>query len=592
MQINSQLTLRILGYVSVVAWLGLIGVYWWAAERGFDVTDEAAYLLAYDRPDLYSAASRYNVVMHTAFGWLEPGIIMYRRIGVLMNVIFSLLFAAGFYAWQNTAASRYDYPRIPGPLLFAAVGIGTFTGLGTTPQTPAYNDLNHGFLMAAAGLTFFWLAGRLFSYRALIAVPLLIVTLFLDYQAKQPSAFLMALLIFGVITAHAYFQFPPRWRTRVIPAIALTGILIAVYILYVLRGYYIDYVIFILGVYYDNRIHVIPPLSWMVMFLASMFLLGSHAAGAESRRARIVTSIFVIFAILYFVYFGATLNFFRSGYHMRMIAVVPFFVMLAAAVLALGGAVIHRLGFTGHPEERMHRWTDLSCVHLFLFAIPFAGAFGTNNPLSMNLLMHVAFWIVLILSLLGYVVRFCRGHRWHAVMAVLVVFTAWSQAYNAIMRHPYRVNAPLVENTELITAGELPGIRGLYLEPEMAERWRNLAALVRETQYDRGDYVLALFDMPGAVYALGGVSPGTVWFFSGHGHGGDDRGNCGAVENTSFQERDTLILVSKELSDLMQQCLDAAGLNLAGGARYVGEIKSLREVDLPVRVYFQERRQR
>ena len=78
---------------------------------------------------------------------------------------------------------------------------------------------------------------------------------------------------------------------------------------------------------------------------------------------------------------------------------------------------------------------------------------------------------------------------------------------------PYGLNASLLRQTVATEIGS-PSSR-VSVDPDMHALVVDLRRLANECGFRDDDDLLALYNMPGIVYALGGRSPGIPWYTSG-----------------------------------------------------------------------------
>ena len=152
---------------------------------------------------------------------------------------------------------------------------------------------------------------------------------------------------------------------------------------------------------------------------------------------------------------------------------------------------------------RRDRWPIL----LIALALPFVGALGTAKNLSAALAFYMLPWFVLApicMSNSGYgaAERLLRC----AVPALLAAFASTTAPFTS----PYGLTAPFVEQTVPITMGQPP--TSLLTDRQTARFLGRLQAAARECGFSPGQDIIGLLEMPGFVFALGGVSPATSFF--------------------------------------------------------------------------------
>jgi hypothetical protein len=94
-------------------------------------------------------------------------------------------------------------------------------------------------------------------------------------------------------------------------------------------------------------------------------------------------------------------------------------------------------------------------------------------------------------------------------VAFLSVLCA-AQIAAGVLRAPYRLNEGLAQQSQPTEIGFPRTI--LRLDPPTSAFFRQLRTMAAANGLKPGDDILAFFDMPGVVFALGGRSPGTPWY--------------------------------------------------------------------------------
>jgi hypothetical protein len=157
-------------------------------------------------------------------------------------------------------------------------------------------------------------------------------------------------------------------------------------------------------------------------------------------------------------------------------------------------------------------WSMLG-AGVLLFVLPYIGALGTDNDLNNNALYQIAPWSLLIAVLCS-----CLDYTWQSrwvtltVLPLLALVTT-TQFYRGFWQEPYRVAGGRSEQT-VATAIGFPSTT-LRLNPAANAFIEDTRQILTEHGFKPGDDLIVFFDMPGWVFAMGGVSPVHPWFFGG-----------------------------------------------------------------------------
>jgi hypothetical protein len=159
-------------------------------------------------------------------------------------------------------------------------------------------------------------------------------------------------------------------------------------------------------------------------------------------------------------------------------------------------------------------WRNLFLSGVLLGALPFAGAIGTGRPIFYNTLFHMTSWFGLFLLFLV-VLSMLHQESWilHIGTFIIAVF-ACSQIISSGIFNPYRLHTGILEQVVPTEIG-IPETT-LKLDVTTSEFFVKIRALALKHRVKPGDDVLAFFNMPGVVFAIGGKSPGIPWYNSGY----------------------------------------------------------------------------
>lgn len=148
----------------------------------------------------------------------------------------------------------------------------------------------------------------------------------------------------------------------------------------------------------------------------------------------------------------------------------------------------------------------------YLLSLPLVGAIGTGNSIFVNFMYQLAPWSCL-LYLTFYSQSILANSPWLLPFGVLYVALGTSIFFlTEFVFRPYRLNDSLLKQTVPIEMGR--SSTRLLVDQESALFFLQLKDVFKRNGFQPGDDIIALFDMPGAVYALGGVSPGHQWYYT------------------------------------------------------------------------------
>ncbi len=164
----------------------------------------------------------------------------------------------------------------------------------------------------------------------------------------------------------------------------------------------------------------------------------------------------------------------------------------------------------------------------YLSILPIICSLGTTNPL----IAQTVFFIgpILVVTILFTWLFSQRINTIIPVSLTLTIISVLSFAYfvNAYLFHPYDLGNTLFKESSTIK--EIPRISGLLVNERVKSCIEGLNKLLRQGGFQNGDLIIALFDMPGLVYALNGNSFDQAWFYPPPGKLGQNSLVCTAIE--------------------------------------------------------------
>jgi len=154
----------------------------------------------------------------------------------------------------------------------------------------------------------------------------------------------------------------------------------------------------------------------------------------------------------------------------------------------------------------------LLIISMLLLLLPFAGAVGTANVITLNLTQYMAAWFGLMIILLS-VLTYCYNNQWIFLSGTLTIsLFAACQIISAGFIAPYDLNKPIQYQTIPTAIGNPP----TYLKLDIAthEFFNQLNQIAKGNGFKPGNDIFTFGTMPGAVFALGGKSPVVPWYFA------------------------------------------------------------------------------
>jgi hypothetical protein len=487
------------------------------SQKGFDITDEGFHLLASQFPkevEIWSnVAHIYTGLMFSLVGY---SIIALRILSELM-----LFTSASFLFWGLLSLTSAIYPAMTRFYSFKIISwsmicLGALFYYIHFDTTPHYNTLNTILLNMTAGFLCFSLAclsagklkfAALNSFLAGISIGIILF-------AKFPTAISLTLLCTFILLI-----WPKISRNSRFLAIGMLALGISAWFLVhisflqswalfwhtIHNGIHIFLVIGLHSPTYCFQ-HYVPEISRMIanafMDFWKIYLLFFIGVLVTYLLKRVISGAYFIILILLAGWNSMMLHFYRGG-SINSMLLMEFYT----------GWLLLLLFFTLFTFIYQKKWganKQLLVLSLLLLALPFAGAGGTANIITLNLTQYMAPWCGLMAILLLFL-AYSYHNRWIFLSGAGVISAfACSQIISAGFIAPYKLNTTIQYQT-VPTAIGFPATY-LQLDPATSEFFAQIKQIAKSHGFKPGDDILSLCDTPGIVFALGGKSPVVPWY--------------------------------------------------------------------------------
>lgn len=502
----------------------VLGYLIWSNSRGFDILDGGFYLLGAKYPNAVelwpNKAHFYTSVMFRLVG---GNIITFRLLGEILLLGSSSLF---FWGWSQLiwlmfpSISQIPHAKI---ISWSVISLSSCAYYALFLITPSYNLLNAIGINAATGLLClgcsclyasptkkimalfsFFLSGMFVGLSLMVKFPtgvllgvlfVCVIAYWFRSRLGLAALFILTLGIISVILFHCLcfesmslcwsrFQEGLVFFTKFVDNYTIWSAIyrflydMCVLLFYVLRDY---------------------------LFIYSM-LIAAYCFMPKERSHETTKTLTGYFLVMLIVCFG--LNSFLLSVT-SMVHIATFFA---------GWILLFILGlfFLFYDEKmvlkslfvRTDKRALLLCIVFLL--LPFVGAIGTANSYRTQFVFFLTPWSGLFLVVLLLLSRYC-SNRWIFLTATAVISLVVSyQLIFTGLFSPYRLNTTVLEQTIHTKIG----VPGTYLKVDQATSifLNKMNQIAMECGLSLNDEVLAFYDMPGIVFAIGGKSPVVPWY--------------------------------------------------------------------------------
>ncbi len=532
------------------------------ADKGFDLTDEGCYMLWYTYPDKDPNPFYYFHKMVLGFlPFIDWNIISLRVLKSLSDLLVVGLISLVVY--QNLGARFKGI----GNMLFL-VGVAGFGYYSTIFSRIFYEgDMSYLFTVLALSLPLLFIQpmhrGKL--WLGLLFSGMFIGLLFFNKFSASVLSLVIVVALSLFITRKGYGILA-----------SLLGVCVGVLLFFVATGYspaewykeYQDgykYVIEPLGY---NPLHLIIfyAVDGIVLLVMALLPLGtfgfvrlvSRKLGVWGHPNVVFTLLLVSFYILYWL--SLPKPFSDAHYQYQSMLLNYWYVPMVSLVLYLFFVVG---GFKQYSKEER-------IVMLLLLLMPLVSMVGTGTSLAVSVSAYLVPWCsILGLLLLQYFTK-------ALIPATLLVGCLVVGAFGYFhLEHPFRLNATMAQqNVKLQGPNE-----EIWVDSTLATFVSNTKAALQKEGFTDNYPIVALCNMPGLVYLVGGYSPATPWYFDAEWLGDPDYNqklhntnclNIGRIKQ--LESRPPVFLINSSLIDIDGQCLEANGFFLENDYRKVGEV--------------------
>lgn len=472
------------------AFLGAVGFRWAIADRGLDLTDESfALLAARHARELTISPSLFFDYTGPLLAFAGGDIATVRRVGILLFLAAAAVLALGLRTWM---LQRID-PAV-GRALFPIIGLGSLIYYSRGVSVPNYNHITAWGLTTGFGLLLVacrkkgW-AGRLATVGAGFALAV-------AAGAKPPAA--VAGLAAALLVPMSGQGIP-----GLVALIAGAATAVSISLVHRTPAELVDllrngteftvmreYGYALVPAVRQYAVQAGQLVAQTALYAAPSILV---SLALRARKPRLLTVLAPIVVLLGVLWMNDALLGGRSAARAGRTTAA---ILAAIVVCALPGLAGPGQGLAGRK-----------LVVAAALVLPALGALGTNTQFASALLLFLAPWFVIVplvleSSTLGRADRLVRG----SLPALIAAIAATTAPYTS----PYGLTAPFAEQTVAATIGD-PRTT-ILTDRQTARFFGRLEAAARACGFMPGNDIIGLMDMPGFVFALGGVSPSIAYY--------------------------------------------------------------------------------
>ncbi len=538
----------------------------WSVDKGFEMTDEGYYLLWFHSAHLYAPDMHLNYyyLVQTFFGWVDWDITAMRIGGIITEV--------GAVMALGIGAAKYLKARLPelySPAMIAALLVGGFmaTFNAEHPRSLSYDSVTHLLMGTGGGMLLYWqsINKKPQRWQTIVFFTLLGIVLASQLIVKFSSAILLAALWFSISLLS-----PNRKQGKLIGYIGVSiGMLLLSVVLFgtqisltkFVEYYHISYerisqlgyspIDIVLKTYLaKDTLHFIINIGPALMVIFGTLL----ALKKSTLEKRITWAMLIGIAVFVGQAFLFPTNYFPQ-WHYR-------FIDLMLLLIISGSYITWR-----HSKAS----SSIVLLTLVLFTIPFVCAIGSAVNWAMSLFSYLPAWIMLLIILWDNIQLHTGTRLWSGILksgSIIGCALVFLQVFLYPNYLPHGMASSMFAQTEQPLQHDQ-----VKLDAPTATFVTQTKELLTANGFVPGNYILALYDLPGLVYLLQGYSPQVPWYF-----GETTRATVKeAVDNTCWHINDiteTNVFVVKPLAihPDVANCLSSSKLNFPDSYTLVGTV--------------------
>lgn len=569
--------------LAVLAAGGLVFTWMWVkaafamANRGFDLTDEGSYVLAYRWWSTnfrnYTGTQFFYGPIFQMLGW---DIARLRVVRVFSILATNAAFGYAFMDWlrlRRPHASKSTLWELSG---VAAILAGSGMLMAWLPLSPGYNDMGLlGALLASAIVL--RIAKRVDADepigRALPLAfgPVLAFTLLAKWSSLITTFFPVFLVATFVLSARGVREIL-RTYAWALAGTAITFLLIHLFIARLDKAIPEMLVVNRLIAQTGNSPKKLLDLYWetsvQMLKIASerhelLIVAAAVAAAARRRESQIVAAVIGYFGVTRFLERVKT-DFALNGGTQNLGRYTIPIVALALAALAMLVVSVATAFFTRRvtrpsiARESLRGWAVLALVA----GIPITHGFGTGNPIYTMVVNGFAAWIAVTIAIATGIDREGAAGRWFGwTLAALGVYSAVAITKTGLLEHPYRVDPFLAANER---APGMPRLASMRLNHDKATRWSTLHRVLAPYLSPPGRAIMAYDELSGLTFFLDGQPVGEAWYSSLDTRRTAEnlRASCRGG-HPWWESRWPLLVFQRPVSDIEVQGLKDCGIDFA-----------------------------
>lgn len=494
-----ELAIPFLPMVPACFLLLLLAYSFWTLDRGFEITDEAYYLLLAKNPDsvnLYISAQQW--IMAPLWN-LTGSLSSYRLIGLLLLILSGSFLAKGAIDLLCSISPPDAIPWKPKMLVYICSIASALLYGSTINFSPCYNLIASAAAYIASGAVFLALAKPSIFFHQMGLLTLGGSAIALEFISKASAGICTLGLLSVVCIIYSQNFLRAAYATLILisSSIAVT-ITIALNngdynetLQNIQQGINLFKVVQTEGTI-DRILRYIYEYTKYIILIATSFFIPLLCLALYIYKRRVVLLAVGFTALILTLVWG---GYFLGGADNRYPLQIMSLMLILFATVTL-------------CRHDICKHYKVLIFFLTLFLIPYTVAMGTGNQIFTQVIVSLAPWGVCI-ALMCLLQKGLEHERIAtSLLCGLFIMLISVQTVTSSLRSPYHMNGSLWSHSIPIEIGNIGRVR---VDSETYNFVTAMLQAKKNCDIQSNDPVLALYNIPGAVLTLSGTAPVSPW---------------------------------------------------------------------------------
>jgi tetratricopeptide (TPR) repeat protein/small basic protein len=510
--------------VTLLCFLTVYGIYVWALRRGYDVTDEAIFLMQTDRPEDVICYPFFDFVYSAHIWRLTKGSIPFHRLLVAVCFLVSTaIFAWGLIEFIGGFDSSVALPGVLVAAIFLGLAVIQLHAVAPCLRLLFYNNLTGMSLLIQAGCMMLAIEHPAWQFGLYVCIGFVFAMQFFVKISSFCANGCAHLVVSGGLMLSGWLAPLPATSGFLLGCGALVTFHFTCLQSYanwkqaffkqVETAQNFDWGVGCLPRHFDTLKDYTKHIFFYQRTTFLAVALGTIGLGVlpyEGEQLQVAATVMCAAVLTHFLCVVAHYRGYLHFWYDPKFSAQGFLFNTLLVTSLLSFSVMITL-----PEHaaaaNLNVGMKATLICLYLFGIPVLGAVGTGNAIYVNFAYQLASWGGLILLELFWLGAVLEAPAFTPIALVVMSCIATGQFVFGFVYQPYRLNGNLLQQTVPTRINNDQSM--LLLDPASHQFFTDIRTNLEKNGFQDGDDIIGLFDVPGIVFAVGAHSPGHQWYY-------------------------------------------------------------------------------